>query len=68
MPNCKITGINYQKIFTKELSTIGYRRVMDYLSHFGWHRLGGSEKVSIIGDYGLRELWIKGESTVPGRV
>ena len=41
-----------------------YGRCMGYGSKFPVNRLGSRENVWVIGDYGLRGLWVKRDSTV----
>jgi hypothetical protein len=47
---------------------MGYRGCMGYGMHFSANRLGGPKKVWGIREYGLSELWVMRESTVPASV
>jgi hypothetical protein len=38
--------------------------VWESLAHLGGNRLGGHEKVWLMGGYGLSQVWVKTESTV----
>ena len=42
-----------------------YYRVMGYDMHFPANQLGGPKKVWTIREYGLSQVWVKAETTVP---
>ena len=56
----KVWVFSAQKVWV-----IGYGRVMGYALQFGGIQVGGSLELWVSRDYGLREVWVKGDSTVP---